>query len=80
VTFVASWLKHGVAETRAELGGAAIREAAERAVILWPEELESEPGGACAWRGRTVTGGKRDGLGGKAGPDRPGAEGADAGG
>jgi hypothetical protein len=38
VTFVASWLRHGVAETRAELDGAAIREAAGRAVILWPEE------------------------------------------
>ena len=34
VTVVASWLRHGVAETRAELDGAAIREAAERAVIL----------------------------------------------
>jgi hypothetical protein len=77
VTFVASWLKQGVAETRAELDGAAIREAAERAVILWPEEPEFEPGGACAWRTQTVTGGKRDGPGGKAGADRPGAEGAD---
>ena len=28
VTFVASWLRHGVAETRVELDGAAIREAA----------------------------------------------------
>ena len=41
VTFVASWLRHGVAETRVELDGAAIREAARRAVILWPEEPES---------------------------------------
>jgi hypothetical protein len=46
VTFVASWPRYGVAETRAELDGAAIREAAERAVTLWPEEPESEPGGA----------------------------------
>jgi hypothetical protein len=43
VTFVASWLEHGVAETRAELDGAPIREAAGRAVILWPEEPEFEP-------------------------------------
>ena len=50
MTFVASWLKHGVAETRAELGGAAIGEAAGRAVILWPEEPEFEFGGAGAWR------------------------------
>jgi hypothetical protein len=38
VTFVASWPKHGVTETRVELGGAAIREGAARAVTLWPEE------------------------------------------
>ncbi len=49
VTFVASWPKHGVTETRAELDGAAIREAAQRAVTLWPEEPESEPGGPSAW-------------------------------
>jgi hypothetical protein len=48
VTFVASWPKHGVTETRAELDGAAIREAAQRAVTLWPEEPEPEPGGASA--------------------------------
>ncbi len=46
VTFVASWPKYGVIETRVELGGAAIREAAGRAVTLWPEEPESTPGGA----------------------------------
>jgi len=46
VTFVASWPKHGVAETRVELDGAAIREAAGRAVTLWPGEPETEPGGA----------------------------------
>jgi hypothetical protein len=46
VTFVASWPKYEVAETRMELDGAAIREAAERAVTLWPEDPESEPGGA----------------------------------
>jgi hypothetical protein len=45
VTFVASWPKHGVAETRVELDGAAIREAAGRAVTLWPEESESKSGG-----------------------------------
>jgi hypothetical protein len=40
VTFVASWLKYGVEETRAELDGAAIREAARRAIVLWPQEPE----------------------------------------
>ena len=45
VTLVASWLEHGIAEARAELDGTAIREAARRAVILWSEEPESEPGG-----------------------------------
>ncbi len=62
VTFVASWLKHGVAETQAELDGAAIREAARRAVMLWPEEPEFEPGGA--WRSQRITAGQ---------PDDPGA-------
>ena len=38
VTFVASWLLYEVAETRAELDGSAIHEAAGRAVILWPDE------------------------------------------
>jgi hypothetical protein len=56
VTFVASWLRHGVAEARAELDGAAIREAARRAVILWPEEPEFEPDGA--WRSQTITAGE----------------------
>lgn len=37
VTFIASWLKHGVTDTGAELDAAAIREAAGRAVALWPE-------------------------------------------
>jgi hypothetical protein len=44
VTFVASWPVYGVAETRAELDGAAIRAAAARAVILWPEEPETDQG------------------------------------
>jgi hypothetical protein len=42
VTFVASWHEYGVAETRAELDGSAIREAAGHAVILSPEEPEPE--------------------------------------
>jgi hypothetical protein len=40
VTFVVSWPRHDVAETRVELDGTAIREAAGRAVSLWPEEPE----------------------------------------
>jgi hypothetical protein len=42
VTFVAAWPEYGVAETQAQLDGAAIRAAAGRAVILWPEQPEAE--------------------------------------
>jgi hypothetical protein len=78
VTLVGSWVEHGIAESRAELDGAAIRAAARRAVTLWPEEPESEPGGA--WRSRRITGDKPDNPGTRAEPDRPGAEGTGAGG
>jgi len=80
VTLVASWAEHGIAESRAELDGAAIRAAAGRAVTLWPEEQESGPGGA--WRSHTITitGGEPDDLGTRAEPDRPGADGTGAGG
>ena len=78
VTLVGSWAEHSIAESRAELDGAAIRAAAGRAVTLWPEEPESEPGGA--WRSHTITAGKPDDLGTRAEPDRPGAEGTGAGG
>ena len=74
VTFVASWPEYGVAETRAEMDGAAIRAAAERAVVLWPEEPEFEPGGS-AWSSGTITARKVDESGSEAGPNRPGAEG-----
>jgi hypothetical protein len=53
VTLVTSWLEHDVAETRAELDGAAIREAATRAVILWPDDPDLESSGG--WRSQTVT-------------------------
>lgn len=43
VTFVASWLLYGVAEARADLDSSAIREAAARAVILWPDEPDDKP-------------------------------------
>jgi hypothetical protein len=76
VTFVAAWLQHGVAETRAELDGATIREAARRAVILWPEESESESDNA--WKASTITTGEPGDLGARTGPDQPGAQGADA--
>jgi hypothetical protein len=39
VTLVVSWLVYGIAEAWAELDGAAIRQAAQRAITLWPEEL-----------------------------------------
>ena len=79
VTFVASWLKYGVAETRAELDGSAIRAAAGRAVILWPEEPEPEPGGGYAWGSQTLTASRPDDPGAGAGPDRPGPQGAGTG-
>jgi hypothetical protein len=79
VTFVASWLKYGVAETRAELDGSAIRAAAGRAVLLWPEEPDVEPGGGYAWSSGVITAGEPDDLGASAEPDRPGAEGAGTG-
>lgn len=53
VTLVVSWPKYDVAETRAELDGAAIREAAGRAVILWPDDPDSEPGSS--WTTGTMT-------------------------
>lgn len=37
VTFVASWLLYGVAETHAELDSSAIHEAAGRAMSAWPD-------------------------------------------
>ncbi len=43
VTFVVSWLDRGTVETRSELDDAAIREAAKRAVILWPEDPSPTP-------------------------------------
>jgi hypothetical protein len=70
VTLVASWLEHGIAESRGALDGAAIRAAAGRAVTLWPEEPESEPGGS--WRASTVTAHSSA----EAEPGQPGAEGA----
>jgi hypothetical protein len=51
VTLVASWLEHGIAETRAELDGAAIREAAGHAVALWPDEPDRD----CTGSSRTGT-------------------------
>jgi hypothetical protein len=54
VTLVASWLEHGVAEARAELDGSAIREAATRALILWPDERDLESG--AGYRIHRVTG------------------------
>ena len=78
VTFVVSWLEQGVAETGVELDGAAIREAARRAVILWPDDPEFEPHGAMG--SQRVTAGMSDASGARAEPDRPGAEGAGTGG
>ena len=38
VTLVASWPRQGIIEARAELDGAAITDAAQRAVVLWPDQ------------------------------------------
>jgi hypothetical protein len=48
VTFVASWLAYGVAETRAEVDGSAIRAAASRAIELCPDDPDYEPSGGWA--------------------------------
>jgi len=78
VTLVGSWVEHGIAESRAEVDGAAIGAAAGRAVTLWPEEPEAGPDNA--WRVRRITGGEPDDLGMRAEPDRPGAQGTGVGG
>jgi len=80
VTFVVSWLEHGVAESRAELDGAAIGEAARRAVDLWPAEPEFEPGDRYAWSRQVVTKGRPDDPGAKAEPGRSGMDAAGPGG
>ena len=64
-----------MAEARAELDGAMIGAAATRAVTLWPEEPESEPGDGYAWRSQVVTKGEPDAPGAGAEPDRAGATG-----
>src|SRR6185437_7289344 len=74
VTFVASWPEHAVSETQAELDGTAIRAAAARAVILWPEEPEITNPAAWAWSSQTITAPKPDARGSEAAPGRQGAE------
>jgi hypothetical protein len=44
VIFVAAWAEYGAAEIRAELDGTAIRAASARAVTLWPDDPDIEPG------------------------------------
>jgi hypothetical protein len=52
VTLVVSWPDQGIPEARGELDGTAIRTAARRAVVLWPDEPDLESGGA--WPGSTI--------------------------
>jgi hypothetical protein len=52
VALVVSWPARGIAEARAELDGAAIRAAAQRAVTLWPEEPAPDP--ANSWTTSTI--------------------------
>lgn len=56
VAFVISWLERGVPETRAEVDGGAILEAARRAVVLWPGEPDYEPSGS--WASSTISTGE----------------------
>jgi hypothetical protein len=70
VTLVASWLDEGIAESRADLDGAAIRAAAARAVSLWPEEPASEV--RSSWRRQKIT--RHSSA--ESEPGRPGGEGA----
>jgi hypothetical protein len=42
VTFIVSWLAHGVTENRVEVDGTEIRAAAGRAVELWPQDTDNE--------------------------------------
>jgi len=53
VAFVAAWLEFGVPEVTAEIDAAAIQAAAERAVVLWPEQPGDESCGA--WNSETIT-------------------------
>jgi hypothetical protein len=71
VTFVASWAECGVAETQAELDGAAIHAAVARAVTLWPEEPYMYPSGSPATSSMTFTSRKVDEPESEAAPDRP---------
>jgi hypothetical protein len=52
VTLVVSWPEQGIPETRGELDGAAIRAAARRAVVLWPDEPDLESSGG--WQSSTI--------------------------
>jgi hypothetical protein len=41
VTFVCEWPAHGIGESRADVDARLIREAAVRAVPLWPDDERS---------------------------------------
>jgi hypothetical protein len=69
VTFVASWLAYGVIETRAQVEGSAIRAAASRAIDLWPDDPDDEPGGG--WTSSTITAAERGEPGANSPPSGP---------
>jgi len=69
VTFIASWLAHGVTETRAQVDGSAIRAAASRAIELWPDDPDHEP--SSGWISRTITAGEPGEPGTKRPPSGP---------
>ena len=60
---VVEWTAGAVAETEVEVDGAAIREAAARVDVLWPEDAEPAGGGWVGYTShttRSVEGGERD--------------------
>ncbi|OBF19306.1 hypothetical protein A5725_19545 [Mycobacterium kubicae] len=69
--FVAAWPRYAVAETQAELDGAAIRAASGRALTLWPEQSAIGPSGGSGWSGQTITSFKADEPGSEAEPPQP---------
>jgi len=70
VAFVASWLAHAVTETRAQVQGSAIRAAASRAIELWPDDPDYEPGGG--WTSSTITAAEPGEPGANSQPSGPG--------
>jgi hypothetical protein len=52
VTLVVSWLEQGIPEGARRTGRHGDPGGRQRAVVLWPDEADLEPGGA--WRNSTI--------------------------